>query len=80
MLKINNSELVHALASSCSLNYLSTCHNNMFLCSSAIFGEKLDIHSGGVDLRFPHHENEMAQSEACFCSKQWTNYWLHTGT
>ena len=44
-----------------------------------IFGEKLDIHSGGEDLRFPHHENEIAQSEACFCCDQWTNYWLHTG-
>ena len=46
---------------------------------SAVFGEKLDIHSGGDDLKFPHHENEIAQSQACFCSQQWTNYWLHTG-
>ena len=46
---------------------------------SSIFGENLDIHSGGDDLRFPHHENEMAQSEACFCTNQWTNYWVHTG-
>ncbi|ELU08927.1 hypothetical protein CAPTEDRAFT_159831 [Capitella teleta] len=47
--------------------------------ASGIFGEQLDIHSGGDDLKFPHHENEMAQSEACFGCHQWTNYWLHTG-
>ncbi|KAF8817903.1 cysteine-tRna synthetase (CysRS), partial [Cardiosporidium cionae] len=39
----------------------------------------LDIHSGGVDLRFPHHENEMAQSEAAFHRPQWVNYFLHSG-
>jgi cysteinyl-tRNA synthetase len=39
----------------------------------------LDIHCGGVDLKFPHHENEVAQSEAYFGCKQWVNYWLHTG-
>jgi cysteinyl-tRNA synthetase len=39
----------------------------------------IDIHSGGVDLRFPHHENEIAQSEAYFGCGQWANYWLHTG-
>lgn len=39
----------------------------------------LDIHAGGIDLKFPHHENEIAQSEGfCGCN-QWTNYWLHTG-
>lgn len=31
--------------------------------ASAIFGENLDIHSGGIDLAFPHHDNEMAQAE-----------------
>lgn len=40
---------------------------------------KLDIHAGGVDLKFPHHENEIAQSEAYSGSHQWVNYWLHTG-
>ena len=40
---------------------------------------KMDIHSGGVDLKFPHHDNEMAQAEAeCGCS-QWVNYFVHTG-
>jgi cysteinyl-tRNA synthetase len=39
----------------------------------------IDIHCGGVDLRFPHHDNELAQSEAHFCCKQWVNYFLHAG-
>jgi len=39
-------------------------------------GEHFDIHTGGVDLRFPHHENEIAQSEA-FSGKKFVNYWLH---
>jgi cysteinyl-tRNA synthetase len=39
-------------------------------------GETLDIHSGGVDLTFPHHENEIAQSEAA-TGKPFTRYWLH---
>lgn len=48
--------------------------------ASEVLGEKLDIHSGGVDLRFPHHDNELAQSEAYWGSKeQWTNYFLHMG-
>ncbi|XP_033101285.1 probable cysteine--tRNA ligase, mitochondrial, partial [Anneissia japonica] len=45
----------------------------------AIFGETLDIHTGGKDLAFPHHDNEIAQCEACFESHQWTNYFLHSG-
>ena len=39
----------------------------------------MDIHSGGIDLAFPHHDNELAQSEACFDNEQWVNYFLHTG-
>jgi cysteinyl-tRNA synthetase len=39
----------------------------------------LDIHAGGVDLKFPHHENEIAQSEGYQGCKQWVNYWMHTG-
>ena len=42
-------------------------------------GGTLDVHAGGVDLKFPHHENEIAQSEAYQGSHQWVNYWLHTG-
>jgi cysteinyl-tRNA synthetase len=33
--------------------------------ASAVLGDNMDIHSGGIDLAFPHHDNEMAQSEAC---------------
>ena len=50
--------------------------------ASNIVGQTLDIHTGGEDLRFPHHDNELAQAEAfyhdCGCS-QWVNYFLHTG-
>ena len=35
-----------------------------------VFGDKLDIHSGGIDLKFPHHDNEIAQTEAIYNSKQ----------
>ncbi|SDL26858.1 cysteine--tRNA ligase [Natronincola ferrireducens] len=41
-------------------------------------GETIDIHGGGGDLIFPHHENEIAQSEAC-SGKTFANYWLHVG-
>eukprot|EP00002_Diphylleia_rotans_P021842 TRINITY_DN4261_c0_g1_i1.p1 TRINITY_DN4261_c0_g1~~TRINITY_DN4261_c0_g1_i1.p1 ORF type:complete len:633 (-),score=155.01 TRINITY_DN4261_c0_g1_i1:621-2519(-) len=47
--------------------------------ASDILGEVLDIHSGGCDLRFPHHDNEIAQCEAYFESGQWVNYFLHSG-
>ncbi|XP_069746504.1 probable cysteine--tRNA ligase, mitochondrial isoform X2 [Narcine bancroftii] len=47
--------------------------------ASSIFGNKLDIHSGGIDLAFPHHENEIAQCEAYHQCEQWGNYFLHTG-
>ncbi|MCL9684646.1 cysteine--tRNA ligase [Legionella maioricensis] len=41
-------------------------------------GEQFDIHGGGLDLQFPHHENEIAQSEAA-TDKPFANYWLHVG-
>ncbi len=41
-------------------------------------GETIDIHAGGQDLQFPHHENEIAQSEAA-TGKQFANYWMHNG-
>ncbi|CAG9090789.1 unnamed protein product [Plutella xylostella] len=47
--------------------------------ASDICGNKLDIHTGGVDLKFPHHDNELAQSEAHFDCPGWVNYFLHTG-
>ncbi|KAG7264662.1 hypothetical protein CRUP_014164 [Coryphaenoides rupestris] len=40
--------------------------------------QELDIHSGGIDLAFPHHENEVAQSEAYHQCEQWGNYFLHS--
>ncbi|XP_032352535.1 probable cysteine--tRNA ligase, mitochondrial isoform X8 [Camelus ferus] len=44
-----------------------------------VFGSHLDIHSGGIDLAFPHHENEIAQCEAFHQCRQWGNYFLHAG-
>ncbi len=41
-----------------------------------LLGERLDIHSGGVDLIFPHHENEIAQSEGSL-GHRWVNHWVH---
>ncbi|ANF23299.1 cysteine--tRNA ligase [Thermococcus piezophilus] len=46
--------------------------------STKYLGESFDIHGGGNDLIFPHHENEIAQSEAC-TGHEWVKYWLHTG-
>ncbi|MBQ0137836.1 MAG: cysteine--tRNA ligase [Kurthia sp.] len=42
------------------------------------FGDTIDIHAGGQDLKFPHHENEIAQSEA-YSDKKFANYWMHNG-
>lgn len=46
--------------------------------SEKYLGEQIDIHAGGQDLIFPHHENEKAQSEAAF-NKDFVNYWMHNG-
>ena len=46
--------------------------------ANRFLGKTIDIHSGGQDLIFPHHENEIAQSEAANCC-QFANYWLHNG-
>ncbi|KAH8118931.1 tRNA synthetases class I (C) catalytic domain-containing protein [Phellopilus nigrolimitatus] len=54
-------------------------HIECSVMASAVFGENMDIHSGGIDLAFPHHDNEMAQSEAYHNCGQWVNYFLHTG-
>ncbi len=45
--------------------------------ASNLLGETIDIHAGGSDLAFPHHENEVAQSE-CRSGKQFANYWIHS--
>jgi cysteinyl-tRNA synthetase len=44
----------------------------------ALLGEQFDIHGGGADLQFPHHENEIAQSEGAF-GHTMVNYWIHNG-
>ena len=44
--------------------------------SSEYLGDQFDIHTGGIDNMFPHHEDEIAQSEAA-SGKKWVNYWLH---
>jgi len=54
-------------------------HIECSVMASDILGDQMDIHSGGIDLAFPHHDNELAQSEACFDNEQWVNYFLHTG-
>ncbi|RAH65439.1 cysteine--tRNA ligase [Aspergillus aculeatinus CBS 121060] len=49
--------------------------------ASSCLGSQIDIHSGGIDLAFPHHDNELAQSEAYWHEHkhQWVNYFLHMG-
>lgn len=53
-------------------------HTECVVMINSLFGNKIDIHGGGVDLKFPHHENEIAQSialnENCL-----SNYWMHNG-
>ena len=51
-------------------------HIECSVMSQKYLGNHFDIHTGGVDLMFPHHENEIAQSEGCTGSKS-VNYWLH---
>ena len=47
--------------------------------SGALLGETFDIHGGGIDLVFPHHENEIAQSRCAFHTPVMANYWMHNG-
>ena len=53
-------------------------HIECSVMSSALLGAHFDIHGGGQDLQFPHHENEIAQSEGANQSK-FVNYWMHNG-
>ena len=46
---------------------------------SSVIGSRMDIHSGGMDLKFPHHDNELAQSEAAMGCQQWVNHFWHAG-
>ena len=54
-------------------------HIECSLMAKKYLGETIDIHAGGEDLCFPHHENEIAQSEAYSGGKTLANYWLHNG-
>ncbi|XP_066872737.1 probable cysteine--tRNA ligase, mitochondrial isoform X2 [Kogia breviceps] len=54
-------------------------HTECSTIASLVFGSRLDIHSGGIDLAFPHHENEIAQCEVFHQCQQWGNYFLHSG-
>jgi cysteinyl-tRNA synthetase len=47
--------------------------------SSKYLSENFDIHGGGADLQFPHHENEIAQSKCAFKNSNYANYWIHNG-
>ena len=51
-------------------------HIECSVMAKEVLGESIDIHGGGLDLLFPHHENEIAQSEAC-SGKQYVKYWMH---
>lgn len=53
-------------------------HTECVVMINKLFGNNIDIHGGGVDLKFPHHENEMAQSVAA-CGTNLANYWMHNG-
>lgn len=53
-------------------------HIECSACNYKFFGEQIDIHMGGIDNLFPHHQNEVAQTEA-FTGKQFSKYWLHGG-
>ncbi len=52
-------------------------HIECSVMSQSILGEKIDIHTGGIDLVFPHHENEIAQSEAKTGESPFVKYWVH---
>lgn len=54
-------------------------HIECSVMSRKFLGDTIDIHAGGSDLTFPHHENEIAQSEALTGQKPFARYWLHNG-
>lgn len=55
-------------------------HIECSVMASIMLGENFDMHSGGCDLKFPHHDNEIAQSEAYYdTGRSWINYFVHSG-
>ncbi|KAL0237332.1 hypothetical protein PCE1_000729 [Barthelona sp. PCE] len=55
-------------------------HSECVAMSMYFFGDTLTIHGGGMDLKFPHHDNEIAQAECVSGCPQWVDYFMHTGT
>jgi cysteinyl-tRNA synthetase len=63
---------------------MTSQHIECSVMASDKLGSHLDVHSGGIDLAFPHHDNELAQSEAYYCQPghgehTWVNYFWHIG-
>lgn len=54
-------------------------HIECSVMSNDILGDHIDIHAGGIDLKFPHHENEVAQCQAFYKKNSWVKYFMHTG-
>ncbi len=54
-------------------------HIECSVMSSRLLGDRFDIHGGGVDLVFPHHEDEIAQAEGATGEEPWVKYWMHSG-
>ncbi|PIK48564.1 putative cysteine--tRNA ligase, cytoplasmic isoform X3 [Apostichopus japonicus] len=54
-------------------------HIECSVMASCLLGDSMDIHTGGADLKFPHHDNELAQSEAYYGNNHWVRYFLHSG-
>lgn len=53
-------------------------HTECVVMNHKLFGDQIDIHGGGMDLKFPHHENEIAQNEALYHNSL-AKYWMHVG-
>lgn len=54
-------------------------HTECAAMATQLFGNTVDVHAGGIDLKFPHHENEESQCCSYHNRKQWVNYWFHIG-
>lgn len=54
-------------------------HTECATMATHLFGSTIDVHAGGIDLKFPHHENEEAQCCSYHDRQQWVNYWFHIG-
>ena len=52
-------------------------HIECSVMASALLGDQIDLHMGGEDLKFPHHQNEIAQSEAATGKRPFARFWMH---